>query len=424
MDNMELFNNWANKHGINKAEGGIIDLSTVNFGGIVPRPLVEKLISLTRNQSTWLSSISTHIKTRFSGQVPILDYNEPVTEHVGRNDGTKVTTSPPTSMVPYACKKFKSEFYVTTEELREAAQAGIDNFEQKMLTDWATQLGNDVALLAMQGDDSLDSSSRKNRLLRAIDGVDKITNAGANVFNAEGTAFGQGMFQAMLDYMPDRFADDINLHWMFNRRVNTHWHGSLTNVNTTERMRSALGDQALITEINVPPLGIPQLIIPQIKNNNGPDPIAPTSMSASGAGIDVVLTTLITAELVEDAAAGVGRKFKVTYIPSGMSETVLGTLDTTLRAVTIGKLGQSTVSTTAGDYEVSLADETEVYLCNPKTINLIYCNEWRTYRQFNKDYDRFEVTTYFEADMLVPTPSTMVKFRRVRVSPTTTWDSD
>jgi len=422
MTTQEAFAQWANKMGIiEKAEGGIVDISTVNFGGIIPQPLIERLISLTRSQSQWLGAIDTRVRGRSSGEIPIVDWNEPATEHVGRNGGTKLTTRPPTRMVPYATKKFKSEYYITTEELREATQAGISNFESRMMTDWATQLGNDIAGAVMNSNASLDTSSRMNRLLRAFNGVDIQTDAGANVFDAEGKAFGQGIFAAMLDFMPDRFANDGGLRWMFNRRVNTQWNNSLTNVNTTERMRSVLGDRALTTEIMVPPLGISQLIVPQIAHNKGPAALAPTSATASGSGIEFVLTTMISASQIASVALGVGRRIKVTYLPSGMSETVKAYDDTTLKILTLGKLGQDTVSTNASDYLVQIADETDLYLCNPKGIALIYTNDWRSYREFNKDFDRYEVTTYFEIDVLVAIPETMVKFKRVRVSPIETW---
>jgi len=421
MTNEQMFIEWANKHGIiQKAEGGIIDISTVNFGGIIPVPLVEQLISLTRTQSQWMGSIDTRIRTRQSGQIPVVDWNEPATEYVGRNDGTKVTTNPPTKMLPYNCKKFKSEFYVTTEELREAIQGGIENFEQKMTEDWATQLGNDVATFVMQGDTSLNTSTRMNRLLRAVNGVDIQTASLANVFNAAGAKFGQGIFGAMLDYMPDRFANDGGLRWLFNRRVNTQWHNSLTNVNTTERMRSTLGDQALTTEIMVPPLGISQLIVPQIQANKGPVALNPTSAAVSGNGIVFVLTTMIPSQIAT-VALGVNRKIRITYLPSGLSETIKAVDNTTLQVTTVGKLGQSTVSTTATDYTVQIADETDLYLANPKGIVLVYCNEWRTYREFNKDFDRFEVTTYFESDVIVPIPETIVKFTRVQIPAIETW---
>lgn len=420
-----LFEAWANRQGINKAEGSIIDISTASFGGIIPKPLVENLISLTRKQNAWLGAIDTRIRGRQSGEIPIVDWNEPATEFVGRNDGTKVITEPPTRLVPYAAKKFKSEFYVTTEELREAVQAGIENFESKMLEDWATQLGNDVANIVMNSDKSLDASTRMNRLLRALDGVDLQTDTGANITDALGIPWGQGIYGAMLDAMPERFAEDPGLRWMFNRRINIHWHNSLTNVNTTERMRSGLGDQAISTEILVPPLGLSQLIVPQISSLQGPAEVAPTSAGIDGAGIVFDLTILVGAgKHIVDVAGGIGRKIRVHYKASGITEIVTAVDDGgTLKASSLAKLGQTVVSTTNTDYDVRVADETDLYLLNPKGIVLIYVNEWRSYREFNKDFDRFEVTTYFEADTIVPIPETIVKFKSVSIVPIVTWNA-
>jgi hypothetical protein len=422
MDPRRAFEDFSSKMGINKSDGGIIDTSGVNFGSLIPTPLVEQLISLTRAQNQWLGAIDTRTRGRASGTIPVTDWNEPVTEGVGENDGTKVTTKPLTWTVPYACKKFKSEFYVTYEELREAMEAGIENFEQKMLADWTTALGNDIADLCINGDKTLPASSRRNRLLRMVDGLHKQTISRANVYNATGTAFGMGIFASMLDYMPDRFINDGGLKWMFNRRINNIWHNSLTNVSTTEKMRSSLGDQALTSPQEVYPLGIQQLIVNQMSKTSGPTAIAPTSVAAeSTTGCNLVLTTLVTAAYVATAAAGVGRRFLVTNVVTGQTEVVIGTLDTTLRAVTTTKLGQETVSTSAADYLVTLADETDLYLMNPKAAVLVYCKEWRSFREYNKDYDRFEVTTYFEADFLVPIPDVIVRYTRVKAPSITTW---
>lgn len=422
--NKDIFVEWANRQGIRKAEGGIADLSTVNFGGILPRSLVWRLISLTRNQNAWLGATSTIMRDRQAGTIPVVDWNEPVTEHVGRNDGTKVTTEPPTWNVVYSCKKFKTEWYVTYEELREAVAAGIDNFEQQMLSDWGTALGNDIARIVMQGDKTLDATTRLNRLLRACDGVDIATEAGSNIFDAQGKAFGQGIFAAMLDKMPDRYAEDGGLMWLFNRRVNTLWHDSLTNVNTTERMRSNLGDQALTSQAVVPPLGISQLIVPQISRAKGPAPIAPTAVVDDGDGsATITLTSLVGAtKQIDTVANGVGRKILVTYLPTGLTETLTAYDDGgTLKVATNGSLGQTTISTTASEYTVRVADETDLYLMNPKSIYQVYCSEFRSTRTYNKDFDRFEITTYFEMDIVVPIQVSIVKFKRVTAPPIETW---
>ena len=316
----QILDDFAAKYNIQKTEGGVIETGNTTFDGMIPLPLVNQIISLTRKQSQWLEAINTITRNRATGNIPVIDYNEPVTEGVGENEGTKVTHRPPTRKATYACKKFKSEFYITTEELREAREAGIP-LEEKALTDWATQLGNDVARIVMQSNTALDTSTRENRMLRMVNGVDKVTTAGANVYDAQGKAWGVGMYDAMVDYMPDRFAEDPNLQWMYNRRVNNLWYSALN-----DRL-TRLGDSALTTQSMYAPLGIKPNIVPQIKNNTGPTAIAPTSVSATG---EVVLTTWITADAgMADVAAGVGRKFIIVYLLSGLSETLTAYEDTT-----------------------------------------------------------------------------------------------
>jgi len=423
MDNktlMKKFEAFAARMGIQKDAGGVLSLDTANFDALMPRQAVEELISLTRNQNEWLSQLSTYQRQQSAGTVPVMDLNEPVTEYVGENDGTKVTTRPETRRVSYACKKFKSEWYVTYEDLMEAAAAGISNFEAKLTQDFATAIGNDLANIVVNGDTTLNPNTRTNRMLRAVDGLRKKADSG-NVFNAASKTFGQGIFAAMEDLMPDRFANDPNLQWLYNRRVETNWNNSLTNVNTTERMRSALGDRALTSQIMTPPLGRRQNIIPQLSSSMGLAGIAPTSVSDETTYIQAVLTTLVTAAHIPTAALGVGRKFKITLVATGAYEICTGFLDTTLRINTTGLLGQSSVSTTASDYTVEVYDETELYLCNPKSIIVVHCMEMRSYRQYNKDYDRWEITTYHMEDVLVPVPESIVKFKRVAVPPIETW---
>lgn len=412
---LRMSETFFKKHNITKAEGGVIDLSNTNFGGILPRPMVEQMIGLTRKQNEWLSSINSVTRKGSTGNVPVFDFSEPGMEHVGENEGTPITNRPRTWNAPYACKKFRSDFYITTEELQEAAAAGMSAFETKMVGDWTKQLGNDVANCSINGDKSLGDETRLNRMLRGINGI-KIQMASGNVTDAEGQAWGQGIYDAMLDSMPDKYADDGGLRWLFNRRVNTNWEASLTNVNTTERTRSALGDAVLTQTIKVPPLGIPQIIVPQISAHYGtvgtPDAVTDNTGSI----------TFRVNDILVDTTDSTGRKVKVVYIPTGTSEVATVAYVSSDNVITTaGTLGQTTVSTTTTDYSIQIFDETDLYLTNPKTITMVMCSDWRSYREFNKNYDRFEITTYIQFDIIVPTPEVSVMFNRVRVTPIETW---
>jgi hypothetical protein len=409
------------KLGIQKADGSIVD-TDVNFGNYLPRKSVMEIIGLTRKQNVWMNALTTKMKSSTSGTVLVRKMTQNVTEGIGENDGTRVTTKPANWQVPYVCKKYKSETLITTEELKDAADGGVANFERDLLNDFTLQLGNDMADIIWNSDASLDDSISRNRMLNMFDGA-ALQLDSANVHDAQGQVWGQGIWSAMQKKMPEVYRRDPNLNWLFNDMVNIEWHKSLTNVNTTEKMRSALGDRAISTILEVPPLGKPQLVIPQLSAAEGPAAIAPTSAADDGDGtITLVLTTMVTALLFATAAAGDGRQVKVTCKLTGVSETLAATNNAgTLELYTAGSLGQDVISTTNTDYLVEIADETSLYYMNPKGIYVIHSLDMRSFRWFNKDFDRLEITTYFHMTALVPVKEDKVKFKRVTVPVEISW---
>jgi len=399
---------------IGKEDTGVMTLGDTNFGGLLPRQAVEELLVLVHQKSEWLGKINHVTRIGKSGTVPILKLNTNITEHVGENEARTIGKKTDTSQVPYMCKKYRADWYITVEQIREAIAAGIANYEEKVNDAFSVALANDMGNIVMNSDKTLDDSTSMNRMLNATDGVDIISEKG-NVFDAEGKAFGKGIFTAMEDAMPDEYANDPNLHWMYTRRVDTHYKSEL------QALLTNLGDQALTHVIQENPNGIPPVIVPQIKSNKGPDAIAPTSASDQTTYIELVLTTLVTAGHVADVASGVGRKFKVTCKATGYSENCVGYEDTTLRIKTTGLLGQETVSTDASDYEVCLCDETDIYYNNPKAITKVDCYDMLSYRIFEPEFPRWKVITFYWMDVLIPNPDAFVKFKRVAITPKVTW---
>lgn len=415
MDNNEILSavaDWASARGL--VQKGVIGTDNVNFGGIMPREAVQELLDLTKDQSEWIGSLDSHVQDGVAGTVPIVDLNQNITEGVGENDGTKIGGIPNTRNVPYVCKKFKSDWYITTDQIREARVAGVGDFDRKMSEIFAKQLSNDIAEITINSDSSLDNTTSRNRMLRMLDGL-RVKTESANVTDAEGKAFATGIFTAMEDAMPDKYASDPDLQWLFNRRVHTHYKSGL------QQLATGLGDKAKTQVIYEPPNGISPIIVPQLSSGMGPVAVAPTSATDNTGTITFDLTTMVTAGYVATAAAGAGRKVIVTCVPTGVSEYCYAVEDTQLKITTAGTLGQTTVSTTASDYLVTFADETELYLGNLKAITLVQCGQMRSYMEFNKDFDRFETTVYHYMDVLIPNPAAIVKFKRVAVTPIRTW---
>jgi len=414
----QLFEQWANKQNIvAKAEGGIINTSADDFGGILPWPLVQEILSTARDQSEISRAVTNRTVGSRIGTFPVIDFNEPVTEGVGENDGTPVTTRPPTANVGYTLKKYKSEWYVTYEEIEDAADAGMGDFEAQMTRGFGIALGNDRANILMNSDTTLSSATRLNRMLRMTNGVLKVLHTGANVFNAAGAAWGAGIWSHMRTKMPEKYRNDPGLAWIYNDMVDIMWRRSLTNIaGTTAGMRSGLGDQVIQTQMRVPPDGSPQILTPYVSATGGPTAIAPTSVSAATATTCLVTLSTLCATTIA------GRMVKVTCVLTGISETlpaVWGGATNTITTTT--SLGQQVISATNTDYTITYADETSIILGNPKAINQITWKTMRSSRTYNKDFDRFEITTYWYGDVCVPLPQTFVVHERVAVTPPATW---
>lgn len=418
-DVRRLAEQWFNKMNIQKAPDGVIDLANTNFGGIMPIPVVEQMITWSREQSAWLKNIASWPRSRTKGEVPLIGISGNISEGVGPNEGTKITKRPSTAMVSYQTKKFRSDYDIPYETLREFQNTPeLGDFEAQIAKQFAIAWGNDRANVIMNGDTSLDDSTSLNRLLRMIDGAQKQL-ATANVYDAEGKAWGQGIWRVMQAYMPEKYRQDPNLNWMYNDLIDILWHGSLTNTNTTERMRSGLGDQVISTPVKVPPLGKPQLIIPQLSATQGETPTAPTDATDNDDGT----ITFRVATILADATDSSGRIVKVTHKASGNSELCTVDYNGSSQNVitTAGSLGQDTISETASDYLVTEADETNILYGNPKGIVEVVLNEVRSYREYNKDFDRFEITSFWEMDVIVPLTEIFVNFQRILAPVPTTW---
>lgn len=411
----ELFEKWCQKNNIVKAEG-VIDTSA-NFGGMLPVKTVQRLISLSRKMNQWMSKITTVTTANPAGQYPIIDAFDVVSEAVGENDPTPVTSTLPTRNVEYFTRKVKSGWVITTEQIETAAASGITDFEAQIDEAFAIAMGNDWARLAINGDASLPGTTRLNKLLRRCDGFKKKLAAGANVQNCGGKALDNEIWTAMLASVPEQYRNDEGMEWMYNDMIDILFHKSLTYVSTPTVTRDDIAGDILVRGSKVRPLNKPVNIINQISAMQGPTPVAPTSAAAQGNGIRFVLTSLVA-----DATVATGRMVKVTYKPNSMSEIVAITRPSTANVIdTVGKLGQTVVSTTNTDYEVTFADESNIWLGNPKGLHQIVWLTMRAYRKFNQDADRWEIVVYNHLDFQVPTPEMFVDFQRIRVLPPTTW---
>ena len=396
-----------------KADPGIID-SSVNFSGTMPKPAVVALLDQTISESEVLSAIDMKKVTSKKGEVRIMDISGPVSEAVGENDGTPVLNRPNTSVKEYSCGKMKAEIDITTEELEAAGEDGIANFQDNLMNDFSTCLGNDLAHIVFRGNKTLSKTSpdRWDRMLRRCDGLSRLCDAGANVIDNDGVGVGLGMFHVFKQSLPTKYAQNIGLYrWLLNSQTMDLWRMIFA-----DKRPTAEGDKRLSGIIPESPAGVNPLTCNTILGDLG---VTGTPDAVTDG------TTVIKSRcnaILPDAgvAAHVGRKVLLTYLPTGKSElcTVYknGSNKCEITTSTGNLLGQTAVSTTAAEYSIKISDETEIYLGPPKSFALVSTtHNWRSHYRFNPSFDRHEFTFYYWLDSLLATPEAWVKVKEMKL---------
>jgi hypothetical protein len=409
---LKKFNNVLEILGIEerlKADPGVVTLGNTNFAGTMPKPSVIGLIDQTISESDVLSAIDMKKVEASTGEVRLMDISGPVSEAVDENQGTPVLNKPNTSVKAYSCKKMKSEMYITHEELKAAGDDGLANFENNLMNDLSKCLASDLAHLVFRGDVTLSASSpdRWDRMLRRCNGLSVLCDAGATVIDNNGKGVGFGMFHVWKARLLQKYRKQLPLYrWLLNSSTIDIWKMIFADQRPT-----AEGDKRVSGTPPESPAGVTPIICDTILTDLGAT-AAPDAAADDGDGtITLNINTLV------GATTAAGRQVEVTCIATGVSETCTVTWSSPNNQIaTTGSLGQTTISTTAGDYEVKIADETEVYLGPPKTFALVSpTHNWRSYYLYNKDYDRHEFTFYYELDSLLAVPEAWVKIKELKL---------
>lgn len=382
---------------------------SVATGDFMDRTQVERLVDLTVGQSGWLSTVTTKVRSQKKGEIPRMEISDVVTEGVAENGGSTVSTHPDFDNISYECGKFQATWFLTIEDIREARASGEANFDAKVRRAFAKAMGNDMARWCLRGDTDLDASSRLNRLLRKKDGWIKQARADANrATTTYGSAFQRSLFPALKASLPQQFRDDPDLRWFMPGDIDEEWTDILAGYSGGSG--AAIGDTAINQRRRFMPYGIPPLIIPQMPTDQGFSTLTASAVDADAVtdnGDDTIKLQVDTL-FGGYSSSNAGRKVKVTYDATGQSETLTVTDSGSQNDIdTTGTLGQSTISTTASDYTLDVADCTPVMLTNPRNLFVVMCDQIRAYRKFEQEYERWRIDVYYEADAGIFNPNAL-----------------
>lgn len=385
---------------VQKSDLGVNTTEDLATGDFMDRSQVEKLVDLTVGQSGWLSAASFRTVNQRKGEMPRIVLSDVITqpsgENTSRNRGARFTTD----RITYDCKKYEAKFYITLEDLREAAASGTTDFEAVVQNAFGKAVGNDMARWALNGDEDIAEPTTPYDVLMAHNnGWLKILRARALRYATRyGVAYARGLFKRAIAMMPQEYADDDNLRFILPRLLDLGWSDELI----TEGNGNTLTTQNLTTRVRTPIHGIPQLIVPQLRVDQGSDILrspaaagAPGTVTSPDSNVKADVSTFLGGYVVGNA----GRKIRITYNDSGLYEDCIVFNSGGANYVeTEGTLGQDSVSTTSGDYTVDFADCTSVVLTNPSNLLFVLCDRVRAYRKFEEDEERWKFLLKYEAD--------------------------
>ncbi len=273
------------KGGVSKAEDEFILTSNMAAGDFMNRKQVDELMDMVVDLSGWLGDIRVKRVEGRQGEMPQMLLSDLTTEFVTENDSTEVKTRPETRTVPYNCKKTKTEWFITTEDIIESRVSGTRDFEAKVRTAFAKAMGNDLARIALNSDTALwtDGTTRTQRALGILEGWRKQAGSGkgtmpaGNIVSAGGGIFTPELFPYMMSVMPDEYKNHPELRWYYNSVVDLGWNKSLTGLahgvpsGATSDVggSNALGVKAASSRGTTNPFGIIPVIVPQMPINLG-----------------------------------------------------------------------------------------------------------------------------------------------------------
>lgn len=400
---------------------GVIASDLVNFSGLMPKEATMALMNEIINESEWMNGVQTIPMDSPKGDAPIIDWTGPALFPAKENKGFEKLASPVTRKVPYVCAKARSDIAITKDEIRRARTIGITDMESVIRQGWAKAVANTLADVLMNGDEALGAAPVNDiEYSRSInDGILKLSNSGANVYDGAGNLFNAKLFAKMRDMMPGRYKSLAGMKWMVNPALVDDYANAIGFINTNGSIFGATQDALQKPSRNLaPPHGVPFLEIPQISVNQG----ASAAADAASAQTGFTRVRCDTA-LGGYAAAKAGRAVRVVYLPTGEERSgVVADVSSHLEFDASDYFGLPAANTTASNYKVYVNDETTAILTNPQNFAIVYFDQWDQEAWYEANERTLYISTMTEFDFILVRPQALVKVTGIR-RPAVDWPS-
>lgn len=249
----------SNQSLIHKADLVVADM--VSGGGYLVPEQANKFFEILIKESRLLQTITTkqmsgdryeEDKAAFLGQVLV-----PASEGevVSEEDRSK----PDLGKMTLQTKEYIAEVHLTYNDLEDNIEgAALENKIRQLL---GKAISRDLEDLVISGDTALANTSKRNRLLRQMDGI--LKQATTHVVAAGGVRFGKTTLEQMYRSIPAEF-------YQPEMSVITSKNAAFDYASTVANRQTALGDQTLTQRMKVADfMGHPVIPIPLFPENLG-----------------------------------------------------------------------------------------------------------------------------------------------------------
>ena len=249
-----------------------IDESTLP-NSVLNRQQSNRFIDLMVNESTLLSKIRTSRVDHAKGEINKLDIGEISTE--GANEPVSIYEVNE-SKVEYDTEKYRSAFDLTSDFVEDNLQgSSIRDLVMNMFT---KRVRTDIEIAAIEGDESITGTTKRDKLLKVNDGFCKIltdTVPAPQQVNAAGAASSKKLFYKMKRAIPSRYrVAKPQYRWLVSSGTSDKW-----NLDASDR-ETSLGDSALENANKDKAFGVRMIEVPLM-----PEDLAVSSAVTDGTKI-------------------------------------------------------------------------------------------------------------------------------------------
>jgi hypothetical protein len=417
-------------------------LKTSDFfaGGQLNPEQQDRFLKYVKDYSVLLKNVRVERMTQPKADVDKLFVGETITESVEEDDPTpdSAFVRPKFGRVSLDVKTLRSAWANTTKSLQ--ANIEQERLEDSLVEVYMKRIGTDLEDLFWNGDTTLPATTPRNKLLKRLDGISKLT-AAAHVIDAGGASITKGLWSAALRAMPKQFASDPGLRWLVSKGLQGDWRDIVSDRPTM------VGDEALKGN-DLAPQGIPWLVAPVIPDDLALTVAEATSAQVTGDRFDVFeIKTGVNDKFrvdIDNAGAvtvtfpqGVFHAIEIAAFINatpGLSGVASATREgqVVITSPTTGAASEVDIQVVALDSYTELgftvgvtvgvnaggggdvSEGTEIVLCNPKNLIWAMLDGTRVYSEFNKGRDRVETVVYNQVDTKIENIDALVKIVNVR----------